>query len=109
MAPKIGLTTFKSNKIIRLYANGLATPEEGGPTETILRIRALGEDVDALTYTVTALNGVISGTDIDISKLTIGGYEAWLTDMTGEESNRIPLVIPAVNILGEGEPHEPAR
>ena len=105
MTPTIWLITVESNKKLRLYGRGFYDTGDGVPVKHALHIAPLGEK-DAIFAEIHSINGAITGTDIDITPIgsTIEGYECWIIDVLLGTTNHVGIVVPAVNVLGEGLP-----
>ncbi len=90
------LLTVESNQTVTIYADGFPDGT-GKPMPLTLHVRNHFTGEDETVFTVHALNGAVTGTDVDISLLPRGWYECYFTDSGGVESNRVPLIVPASN------------
>jgi hypothetical protein len=85
--PRVGIIVVTPNKLARIYAGGFSGLDGSYLVATTLHIG------NAMNYTVSALNGSITGTDVDISMIPAGTYDCWITDPLFGDSNHVPLII----------------
>lgn len=86
--PTFNLLTVTPNKLVRIYGEGFSFNEPNGyQVVTTFHVGSLK------SYSVTATDGYIIGTDVDISMLPPGVYDCWITDPTFGNSNHVTLTI----------------